>query len=139
MARKVQVWVYRRTPELQLLLLQRSSLFGGEWHPITGSAEPGERLLSAACRELFEETGLRGRGPVRSLRYRFVFHDGARQVSESAYWTEAERGRIRLSREHVRYRWTPLQKARELLVWESQREALQQLLRRLFEPSQKAR
>lgn len=131
MARKVQVWVYRRAPTVQLLVLQRPSSLGSLWAPITGGVRPEERLASAARRELVEETGLRGKGPLRALRHRFSFRRGHRQIRESVYCVEAEKGRIRLSREHVQYRWASPDEALRLLPYESQREAVRRLLRRL--------
>jgi 8-oxo-dGTP pyrophosphatase MutT (NUDIX family) len=60
----VAVVVWRRKPELEVLLLHRG-LFGesfdGDWAWTTpgGACEPSEAPATTAARELFEETGLR--------------------------------------------------------------------------------
>jgi 8-oxo-dGTP diphosphatase len=45
-----------------ILLIRHKRL--GTWLPVGGEIEPGETPLEAAQRELFEETGLRGRFPA---------------------------------------------------------------------------
>ena len=58
------VVVFQRTPELALLMLHRAHNgpdFEGDWAwtPPAGSRKPGEPILAAAERELWEEAGLR--------------------------------------------------------------------------------
>ncbi len=57
------VVVYRRTPELAILLLHRAHHglgYEGDWAwtPPAGSRQPGESIAEAARRELHEEAGL---------------------------------------------------------------------------------
>ena len=54
----VEIWTF--TPDGQLLLTKRhpDKPFGGMWECTGGSAVMGEDSLTAACRELHEETGL---------------------------------------------------------------------------------
>jgi dATP pyrophosphohydrolase len=53
----VSVLVLVYTPDLQVLLLERSD-HPGFWQSVTGSQEAGETLEQTAMRELEEETGL---------------------------------------------------------------------------------
>jgi 8-oxo-dGTP pyrophosphatase MutT (NUDIX family) len=63
----VAVWIYR-VPDpaapaaIELLLLRRSAgrPLAGLWQCVTGTIEPGERVVAAAIRELEEETGIAG-------------------------------------------------------------------------------
>jgi predicted NUDIX family NTP pyrophosphohydrolase len=65
--------LYRRTPVgLEVFLAHPGGPFwkgrdAGAWTIPKGIAEPGEDLLSAACREFEEETGLRPEGPFAPL------------------------------------------------------------------------
>jgi 8-oxo-dGTP pyrophosphatase MutT (NUDIX family) len=59
----VAIVVWRRSPQLEVLLLHRSAFgesFAGDWAWTTpgGARHPGEPAATAATRELFEETGL---------------------------------------------------------------------------------
>ncbi len=53
---EIAVFVTRRDGEV--LLLRRAESDGGYWHVVAGAIEGGESALSAAERELREETGL---------------------------------------------------------------------------------
>lgn len=74
----VLVVVYTR--DGQVLLLQRIRPFDF-WQSVTGSLQPGETHGDAACRELFEETGIRDEG---RLRYTGV----ARQFTIDPRWRD---------------------------------------------------
>src|SRR5207248_44097 len=56
--RKVMVFLYRRNPGLEVLLLKRTKTGKGDWHPVTGNVEAHEAIPAAASREVLEETGL---------------------------------------------------------------------------------
>ena len=55
--RPVSVLVVIHTPDLQILLLERTS-HAGYWQSVTGSQENDETLLETARREVEEETGI---------------------------------------------------------------------------------
>jgi len=52
------VFLYRRNPSLEVLLLKRKKTGKGDWHPITGNVEAHEAIPTAAARETKEETGI---------------------------------------------------------------------------------
>ena len=54
----VSVLVVIHTEDLQILQLERKG-HAGFWQSVTGSQEVGETLAETACREVWEETGLR--------------------------------------------------------------------------------
>ena len=61
--RAFSVAIYPRCGGRALLILHRRL---GVWLPPGGECNPGETPAEAAARELFEETGLRGRFPITS-------------------------------------------------------------------------
>jgi 8-oxo-dGTP pyrophosphatase MutT (NUDIX family) len=103
----VAIVVWRRQPQLEVLLLHRSLFresLGGNWAWTTpgGAREPGETAAATAERELFEETGLRLTCiPVDS-------RVGAVEagIEIVVFAAEASAGeRVQLSDEHDRYEW----------------------------------
>ncbi len=64
----ISVLVVIHTPELDVLLLERAA-HPGFWQSVTGSREGDEALLTTACREVGEETGIQLPGEC--------FHDWA--------------------------------------------------------------
>ena len=86
------------------------------WCTPGGGVDPGESFAAAACRELYEETGLRLDDPgpeVARRRYRYKLANGESRVSDDHYflvrvdaleisdinWSDAERQTI------VEHRW----------------------------------
>ena len=124
---KVQVIVYCRTPEIQILLLQRPPYRGHIWQPVTGKMEPEDRHVThSAGRELEEETGISDVLHFIETGVEFHFKDGASEFREHLVGAEVERFHaVILSSEHVRYEWlTPLE-ASSRLKWDTNREGLQ--------------
>lgn len=98
------VVVYRRTPELQVLVLHRAGNGPGyegdwAWTPPAGARFPAEPIEDCAARELHEEAGL-------DLRAQRV--EGRGDQKRVLYAVEvAENVAIRLDAEHDRYEWVP--------------------------------
>ena len=108
-----------------LLLRHRD---GGHWAFPKGRIEPKEDDLSAARREIAEETGIRGVRPLKGFRgrsaYRFV--RGGRTVSKTVVYFLAEVGAQdgRLSDEHTDAAWLEADEARRRLTYEETRRIL---------------
>jgi 8-oxo-dGTP pyrophosphatase MutT (NUDIX family) len=107
----VAVVVWRRSPEVEVLLLHRS-LFGAEydqdwaWMTPGGGRRAGEHPQDAAERELFEEIGLALRCEPVILSADAVPAD----VDVAVFVAEArEDAEVRLSGEHDRYEWVRLE------------------------------
>ncbi len=129
--KKVQVWIYRRIPGLEVLLLKTKPSRGEFWQPITGGVEKGESFAQAAKREAWEETGLRLE--VHSLEEKFFFKKSDREFEERVYFAEAlGLADIQVSPlEHSEYRWLPPTEALGMLGFESNRRILETLMQRL--------
>ena len=89
----------------KILILQRATgVLIGFWTLPSGILDPGESPADAARRELFEETGLRGAGPLTLVAvsaFHVYGHDGIRLV----YAADAADGEVRLSHEHSAAQW----------------------------------
>jgi 8-oxo-dGTP pyrophosphatase MutT (NUDIX family) len=127
----VAVFVFRRSPGLEVLLLERAGGgMVGEWCPVAGRCEAGERPRETALREVREETGLelgalaepdtiwsfreRKRGPMTIYVYSAVVHPDAE---------------VELNYEHTDHGWYEVERALELLPLAQQRRALHRVLR----------
>lgn len=127
---QVETHIFRRRGKrLEVLLIRRSPerSLAGVWQPVTGGIERGESAMEAAAREVHEETGLR---PIRwwALEYMAMFYDAARDHVRVAPVFAAEvawADPVKLSHEHDRYAFLPMAKAREQVLWATQRRALE--------------
>lgn len=116
----VAIVVWRRAPQLEVLLLHRRVFgegFNGDWAWTTpgGGREPDEPPATTAARELHEETGLHL--SVRPVRSRVAAAQS--EVDVDVFIAEAGvDSAIRLSDEHDRYEWVqPANLDRCLPTW----------------------
>ncbi len=127
----VEVYVFRRVKgRPQYLLLRRSdseTLYPGIWQVVTGTVEAGETAVAAARRELGEETRL----PVKRLwtvpgvgAFYDASADAVRLCPQFAVEVAGTAEPV-LSEEHQSYRWTDLRRAKAMLTWPGQRQAVQ--------------
>jgi dATP pyrophosphohydrolase len=139
---ETQVFVCRRSGE-EFLVLRRSPVQGGYWHPVSGALEEGEGAEQAALRELREEIAFDA-GRFWPVRYEYGYAAAEEPPERQAQWppgTEriAVTGFIvevppdfepTLNWEHNDYRWCSLEEAATLFHWPDVGEALEELWRR---------
>jgi 8-oxo-dGTP pyrophosphatase MutT (NUDIX family) len=122
----------RRACRVEFLLIRNAK---GHWDFPKGHVEPGESSRAAMRRETREETGLRlgsvEPGWTRRIRYR-VREDGRSRPKTVLYrLAQARAGRVRLSAEHTRARWTEAAGALKLLAFANARRLIRDAVRRL--------
>ncbi len=98
----------------RMLLLQRP---GTEtWEPPAGRLAPGESFASGAVREVYEETGLLV-GPQRLLATWVGERPGGGLLASATYIGRAGQGDVRISHEHLGYKWVTLDEWLDLPSW----------------------
>jgi dihydroneopterin triphosphate diphosphatase len=128
------VVVVRR--EGELLVMRRAPERLGYWSIVAGGVEAEETPQEAAQRELLEETGLKAEVrplPV-SLSYSLLddppairarYAPGIERVTVHAFVADADPGwEPTLDAEHDVYRWCELERATELMAYETASDAL---------------
>ena len=112
------------------------------WQFVAGGGEAGESPLDAAVREAREEAGIPPESRFLALDSLatvpanvFVAHKewgaGTYAIPEHTFGVEAKDRSLRLSEEHDECRWVSYEEARDLLKWDSNRNALWELNERL--------
>lgn len=111
----------------------------GLWALPKGNLDPGEGPAETAVREVWEETGVRGRlvEKLGDVKYTYTRREGARVFKiVSFYLLIAGRGRIGAIEERMRVevaeaRWLPLDEAPRLLAYGGERQMAKEALARL--------
>jgi 8-oxo-dGTP diphosphatase len=109
-------------PDGRMLLLLRPS---GTWDPPAGRLAPGESFESGAVREVYEETGLLI-APQRQLATWVGKGPGGGLLASATYVSRVSAGRdgVRLSDEHLGYRWVTTEEWLDLPSWWSRENIL---------------
>ena len=119
----------RKSGQIRYLLLRRSTRkkpYPGIWQFITGNIRKKESSLTAALRELKEETNLEPKGIWVVPHILQFFDPSADKIHNSPLFTVEvnNRATVRLSAEHDKFLWLGYKEAVKKLVWPSQREGL---------------
>ncbi|HEX7472042.1 MAG TPA: NUDIX domain-containing protein [Candidatus Limnocylindrales bacterium] len=139
----VDVWIFRERPDgPEILLLRRvpGRVLPGLWQGVSGSLEPGERVVDGALRELREETGFE-RPVVEAffdLDHVNLFHyAGVDAILAAAVFAARVRQGVEpvLSHEHDAARWLPLDAAIAEVIWPGYREAIRRIGENLLDPA----
>lgn len=99
----------------QVLLLQRRSNDAhkpGEWDIPGGRLEIGEDPTTGVQREVLEESGLKIK-VLLPLNIRHFVRDDGQKITMIIFLCQADKGKIKLSKEHQAYRWLDLNSPQE--------------------------
>ena len=118
--RVVDCYVFRQTDDdLSFLLLKRNKdkLYEHLWQGVAGKIEGGETAFKAAIRELKEETSLE---PVRMFVADYVsrFYESHQDRINlvPVFGIEVDSSEVKLSKEHVDYKWVDIYEALDTSV-----------------------
>lgn len=131
--RKVQVFLYRHAPTLEVLLLKRTRAskdgVAEDWAPVTGNVERHEQIRAAAIRECIEEVACDV--DPEPLGLTFTYEKKGQRFHETVFAARvAPDEAIELSEEHTAHEWLAPEEAAKRLHWPDQRKALDALVAR---------
>jgi len=131
--RKVQVFVYRHNPGLEVLILRRARAskegVGEDWQPVTGNVERHEQIRAAAIRECAEEIACDV--DPEPLGLTFTYEKKGQRFHETIYAARVPRDEVvETGEEHTAHEWQAPDKAAAKLHWPEQKKALDALVKR---------
>lgn len=97
----------------RMLLVQRPA---GTWEPPAGRLIPGESFEKGAIRELYEETGILA-APQRILATWVGDRLGGEKLASVAFTTRVRNREVRITGEHLDYRWVTIEEWMEMPSW----------------------
>lgn len=135
--RSAGVILFRESEEERLFLLLD---YGSHWDYPKGHVEAGEDDVTAARRELMEETGITEAtfldGFAREISYIFRGRKGGLiQKNVIFFLARTEREQVTISDEHVGSAWLDAASARKRLSYPNARSILEAALNHLSPPS----
>jgi bis(5'-nucleosidyl)-tetraphosphatase len=119
--------IFRREEgkKLYLLLHYRS----GHWEFPKGHIEKGEEETEAAKRETEEETGIRDIIFIKGFRepIKYFFRARKRTIFKTVifYLAETETKRIKLSEEHIGFKWLDYKQAKKQLTFKNAKKIIE--------------
>lgn len=116
---------HRGSDKIEYLLLKHEL---GHWDFAKGHIEEGESLEDTARRELEEETGISGIRLMEKfnehIQYRYKWEGESRFKVVTFFLAESETKRVKISEEHLEYRWATYEEAIKLCNFKNQRDLL---------------
>ena len=127
---QVEIIVFKIVNDkILFLLLKRNKQKGGFWQPITGGVHDGESLADAVKRELLEEIGIKDYIRIYNKIHYFEFDtDKLETLKEYVFGVQiADDTTAKLSPEHTDMKWCTIEKALELLKYDSNKVGFKKL------------
>ncbi|MBI1888726.1 MAG: NUDIX domain-containing protein [Candidatus Spechtbacteria bacterium] len=116
---------YRSEKKIEYLLLQHEL---GHWDFPKGHIEKGETVIGAALREIREETGLSGIAFFpefkEHIKYFYKWENENRFKVVTFFLAESKTKSVKISKEHVGYRWVSYEEAVVVCKFKNQKVLL---------------
>jgi len=125
----VECFLFRgKKGKTEYLMLKRSAkvVFPGMWQCVVGTLDPGEEILKGMKREIKEETGLVPRKIWWLESSVVAYRPKMDRLLPVAFFTGevGSEEKIKLSDEHVAFKWVSFLTALKMLRWRTQKIAI---------------
>jgi dihydroneopterin triphosphate diphosphatase len=132
--------------EILFAIFQRGK--EAHWQGIAGGGEDSETPLQAAKRESWEEAGIPSECkfvsldslttiPVQHVVGGFLWGEDKYVIPEYSFGVELHERHLQLSHEHSQYNWVNYEAASRMLKWDSNKNAIWELNKRISKVSDK--
>ena len=123
--RSAGVILFNKTDGIQFLILKYPS---GHWDFVKGNIEEGEKEKETVKRELFEETGIDSLQIHQEFNEKVEYNYYKKNIKVhkivSYYLAETDQKEVKLSFEHLDYKWSDYEDLMKLITFENSREVL---------------
>lgn len=134
--RSAGVILFNRAEGIQFLVLKYPS---GHWDFVKGNIEEGEEEEETVKRELFEETGINNleihQGFNEKAEYNYYKKNNKVHKIVSYYLAETNQKQVKLSFEHLEYKWSNYEGLMKLITFENSKEILKKGNERINNPT----
>ena len=134
--RSAGVILFNRAEGIQFLVLKYPS---GHWDFVKGNIEEGEEEEETVKRELFEETGINNleihQGFNEKAEYNYYKKNNKVHKIVSYYLGETNQKQVKLSFEHLEYKWSNYEDLMKLITFGNSREILKKGNERINNPT----
>ena len=123
--RSAGVILFNKTDGIQFLILKYPS---GHWDFVKGNIEEGEKEKETVRRELFEETGISNleihQGFNEKVEYNYYKKNNKVHKIVSYYLAETKQEEVKLSFEHLDYKWSNYEDLMNLITFDNSKDML---------------
>ncbi len=123
--RSAGVILFNIKKEVKFLILKYPS---GHWDFVKGNIEEGEKEEETVKRELFEETGIDNlkiqEGFNQKVEYNYYIKNKKVHKIVSYYLAETKQEEVKLSFEHLDYKWSNYENLMNLITFDNSKDML---------------
>lgn len=131
MNKKVMAIIYSEKGKFLLLKMNPKWLHERGWFVVTGSTE-GDSLKEAVKREIKEETGIKEIISIKPTKYSCKYEwpkKSGKMHHEKAFLVKVKEQPIKLSGEHLAYKWLNKKEFLKKIKWQEDIKKLKEILK----------